>query len=307
MSRHAVATINLNVSRLSETFKDSKSLEKMKEFLSQRKKIELSQIDHFQAIICRDPKLDLGADDSTHTQITYLDAQKFDAATIGEQSGYRLTESKIGQWKAYLGRKDREGSWGAIPVNDRTLVFGVTRMLESIVESQKMEFPAAHKLDELQKSNVDFCITVSGGKPIAEVFANSWGTDQYSSTFELLDRGLIYFDAQSEKALVGVFHATDEQAAIQLETEIAKLVELGHSAIKFFRSPMEKQLESMKEKNSEHLQSMAGEIQPLLDLLDETAKTLDSLEISRDGSQITLVSRETENLKAIMNLIARDL
>jgi len=178
-SRHVIATINLNVSRLCETYQGSDVLEDKKSYFLNQKKLNLDDVDQFQAIMCLDPALGFGADDNSHTQLSFLRATKLDAQVIGELSSYRVTEVKIGSWKAFVGRKKNEGSWGAIPVNDRSLVFGVTRMLESIVESQEMVVPDAHKIEELRK-DVEICITISGGKRTAKMFENAWGFFQDS-------------------------------------------------------------------------------------------------------------------------------
>jgi hypothetical protein len=307
VSRHAVATLNLNVNRLSKTFEGSESFARTKEMMLKWKKLDLDQIDHFQSIICRDPELGVGADDTAHHQVTFLESQTWDAATVGNFSGYKLTDSEIGKWKAFIGSPKNEGSWGAIPIDDRPLVFGVTRMLNSIVESQSIEISAAHKLETLRKQDVDFCITFSGGKPIAEVFASAWNTNQFSSTFELLDNGLIYFDGQSDEAFVGELNATSEKAAIQLEAELGKLTKLGHGFIAFLKKPMEERLKSLEELQGDSIEKIQAELEFTLDLLERATKTLDQLEISRNGARIKVISREKDNLKMLIEVLLKGL
>ena len=169
ISHHAMATLNLNVSRLCQTYKDSDVVEKVENMLKDRQ-LNLAKIDQFQAVILNDPKLGLGADNSSHTQLTFLEPTEFDATTVGKYSRYKLHSDKIETWNAFLGDPKREGNWGAIAANDRTLVYGVTRMLESIVDSQNLELSKEHSLANLRKQDVDICITLSGGDKIHDIF-----------------------------------------------------------------------------------------------------------------------------------------
>lgn len=305
ISRHVVGTLNLNVGRMCETFEGSEALVKMSKYLEQRKGLDINKVDQFQAFFVRDPRLELGADDNSHTQLTMKAKSDFDAEAVGKLSGYSLAESKLGERTAFLSTRKRNrsrGVWEAILVSDRSLIFGVNRMLNSIIDSQELDFPQEHQVQDLRKDDVDCCVTLSGGKEIAEIFTDVMMTDEYTATFDLFDRGLIYFDGQSESALVGEFHSASEEAAKQLEVEIKKLVQLGQESIEQIRPQLERQLKSMKKLEGKGMGRFIGEVQAMHDSLDIGKEILSSLVIAVDGKQLKIVSQKIENLKALIEL-----
>ena len=151
ISHHAVATVNVNVPRMLQTYKDSEVFEKLKTGFAERD-LDLLKIDQFQDVFVSDPQLEKGADDSHHTQLTFIEATDFNAELVGKYSGYKLHPEKIESWSAYVGDPEKTGAWGGLSVNDRTLIYGVTRMLKSVVASQEKELAAGARFSQTKKT-----------------------------------------------------------------------------------------------------------------------------------------------------------
>ena len=295
ISHNALATLNLNVSRLCQTYKDSEVVEKVENMLKDRQ-LNLAEIDQFQGVILSDAQLGLGADNSSHTQLTFLEATDFDAETVGKHTRYKLHPEKIKTWDAFLGDPKREGNWGAIAANDRTLVYGVTRMLKSIVASQDLTIPKEHGLSNLRKQDVDICITLSGGDKIHDVFEDAWRTDQFRFLFSLVDHGLIYFDGQAETQLVAELFADSETSAEDLESALKDLIK---PTVARFRKQMERydrMIESFKAMpNPDRMLEMVAGPRAAT---KTTIKALTALKISRDGVIVQITGAD-ESIKAL--------
>lgn len=295
ISHHAVATLNLNVARLSKTYKGSEAVAQLEDMLEDRE-LKLADIDQFQAVILSDPELGLGADDSSHTQLTFLEPTKFDATTVGIYSRYKLEPEKIEAWDAFLGDPQRQGSWGAIAASDRTLVYGVRRMLESIVASQTKELAKEHHLAKLRKQDVDICITLSGGDRIHDVVVDAWRTNQFKFLFSLVDNGLLYFDGQAETQLVAELFTNSETSSKDLESS---LQDLSQSAI----AMLEKQLETYERMtedfkarpNSDRMLEMVAGPRAVA---ANTIKAVAALKISRDGVIVRITGAD-DSIKAL--------
>lgn len=291
ISHHVVVSINLNVGRLSQTFEETEAYENVADVIRSRHKIELADIDQFQGFILRDPALGLGADDNSHTQLTFLNPRKFDAESTGALTRYSLHEEQLGGHTAFLGKPDRKGVWGGIPVSKRTVVFGVRRMLKSIVNSQEVQQADTHNLSELRKQDVDICITFSGGKPIAEVFEDAWRTDQFAPTFELFESGLIYFDSQGETKLSATINAVDEESAVKLEKELATVRGMLQNLINFQLTNIDRQIEALKKRENK---SILEEVQKMQANIVLAKQCLESIEVSQEGAVLKLESKEEE-------------
>jgi hypothetical protein len=290
-----VATLNLNVTRLCQTYKGSEVVEKVEKMLKDRQ-LKLAEIDQFQGVILNDPQLGLGADNSSHTQLTLLQPAEFDAAAAGKHSRYKLHSEKIEKWNAFLGDPQRKGSWGAIVANDRTLVYGVTRMLKSIVASQTMELAEEHQLARLRKLDVDICITLSGGDSIHDVFVDAWRTNQFKYLFSLVDHGLLYFDGQAETQLVAEIFANSEASAKDLESSLNDLIESSTATLKDQLETYDRMIENFKAMpNSERMMKMVAGPRAAADI---ATQALAAIKISSEGV-IVRITGAGESIKAL--------
>ena len=299
VSRHAVAICNVNVARLSESYAKSKGLKMIQEFCQKRHKLEIGEVDQLQFVFSNDPGLEPGADSMSNTKLVFKKPQELDSARVGELTGYRLESEKYGNQELFVGK--HAGSWGGMSANRRSVVMGVGRMLRSIVDSQKMKLNSAHNLAGLRKSDVDICLTLSGGKPAAEFANQLFGTDRFSKPLELLSSGVMYLDTKSDPAVTVEFKAETVEDAEALKEEISSLVEFGKQQLKSLRKMTEEHLELMKQREAS--ERFLTDLEKQLDQTDYFFNLLESLEWSTDGQKLRITTGASQYFKQLPEVL----
>ena len=225
VSRHSIAIINVNVSRLFDSYSESKSLERFVEHCKKRHSLVLSTVDQFQMVFSNDPKLEFGADSTSNTKLVFKNPTKIDASVAGKLTGYALAEDSYGKQAVYVSKRD--GFWGAMRKNDRSIVMGVPRMLRSIIESQESSLSPVHEISKLEKTNVDLCATVSGGESAAQFAKSLFGSDKFTKPFRSFSSAVIYLDTKSENAIRAEFETNSSDQAKVFITELSELTDSG--------------------------------------------------------------------------------
>jgi len=290
VSPQTVMSMNFNVARLNDNFKNEESRSRFETYVQNRHRIKLSEIDQFQAFISSPQKQKHNADDTFNTKLTFLETTAFDAKTVGGMSRYSLTKSQLGERVAFVGRPDRSGSWGAIVVSDRTLLFAVKRKMDSIIESQKLETPVEHELEGLRKKDVDMCLTLSGGDQVRAIFEESWGTNYFSELFGMYQKGLVYLDTQSTTPLTAELTSKDEKSVRELKGKLEKMLDFAKGFLKTQQSMYERMQKQMKELNwSESYKKRANTMR---NSTVQLSAILSSLELVVDGSILRISSKD---------------
>lgn len=299
ISHHAVVTLNVNVQRLAETIKETEAIGQLQALLETRG-LDVTEIDQFRGVILQDPQLKPGADDSSHIQLTFLNARKFDGESVGKMSRYKLNAGTIGGSPAFLGDPQRTGAWGAMVVDDRTLNFGVTRMLKSIAASKKTPINPAHDLAAVSKQDVDFCFTLSDGEKIGAVFANAWRTNQFADLFATIDTGLVTFNGQSDTQLVATLTANDEADAEKLSAALKDLIAPAVAMLKQQRAQYDRMIEDFK--SSDQTKRMLPMAEGPRQVVVDAMEGLKALRITREKAVVTVTGSGPSLKKLLVSL-----
>ena len=289
-----VLSINFNVARMYDGFKKPEKLAEVKAFFKQQHGIELSEVDLFQAFNSYSPKLGSDADSTTHTQVTFRKAKPFDAKSVGKMSGSTLTEERFGDRVGYQGDEKLSGTWGAIAINDRTLLFAVRRKMALLLESQDSKLPPEHVLSEFRMSDVDCCVTFSGGKKIKLFFEDSLGPQAAAlhgslDSFDLLKSGKVFINSRSEKALVVEIIANDNAAAKKLEIKLQELVKMGLVTLGALKDWQDRHVAEMSKRgNAEKDETL----EKVSELYVNSISILKTLKFSVEGANLTISSSD---------------
>ena len=282
---HTVLSVNFNVARMYDGLTGSEKLTKLESVIKKRYGIVLSEVDQFREILSNTPELGLGADETHNTQLTFRKAKQFDAKSVGKMSGYRLVEEKLGKRVAYQAKNDNRGAWGAIAVDDRTLLFAVRRKMSSILKSQELKPAAIHVLSELRKSDIDVCVTFSGGEKSKALFEKAWRTTEYSELFDLYKSGRVLVDSKSKTPLSAIIMARDEETAEKLK---AKLQEVAAKGLAFSRD-LKEQFDRNFPKTD--VGDDDGVREPYA-IVADLIPVLETLNFSVDGAKVKVTSSE---------------
>ena len=236
VSPHTIFSMNFNVPRICDGLKNKEILGRFEKQIRNRHQIELSEIEQFQLFISNPPNQKNNADDTFNTNLTFRQAKKHDAQAVGKMSGYTLTATKIGEYDAFVGIPNNSGVWGAVIVNDRTLLFAVRRKMDSILESKDLDRPVEHKLEHLRMADVDACLTLSGGDRTKAVFEQAWGQNYFSELFGMYQKGLFYLDTQSETPLAAEVTVKDSASAEKLKRKLEEVIEVTKGHLKELES-----------------------------------------------------------------------
>ena len=264
VSPHTVMSVSINVARVYDSLKNKEFRTKFEKEIQEQHGVALSEVDQFQFFIGNPPK-QKSADDTFNTKLTFREAKKFDAESVGKMSGYKLTEEKVGERVAFVGNPKREGSWGAMVISDRTLLFAVRRKMDALIESQKLKRPAEHKLDQLPKVDADLYLTLSGGDKTKEVFEEAWGKNYFSELIGMYQTGLVHLDTQSSTPLTIDLTTKDKDAAVKLKGKLEEAVETTTGHLK--------------------------ELESRIEAAGHATAILNSLEIKTDGAVLKILTR----------------
>jgi hypothetical protein len=289
ISRHAVSTFNINVGRLFNENKKSNTLSELTKLCKVRHGIDLLDVDQFQFVFSNDPQLEFGADTTSNTKIVFREPQTFSSETVGTISRYKLVLDKHGGQELFVGKRIG-GIWGGMVGGDRSLTLGVAPMLKSILDSQKQKLDPAHEISTLRKTDVDVCITISGGASASEFASRLFGGDHFSLVAGNLTSGLIYLDTQSEIPINATLLSENPK---ELAIEIQKLIDTGNASLDEFVAMADKQLEQMKKQNAPA--EFTESTKAFRDTLIYFSDLLKSLEIKSTKSSV-LVATTSKSL-----------
>ena len=282
-----VLVIRINAAKLYADRKDVPVVKKFEAWLKGDKKLEFSEIDEAQFIIGTEEGLKIGADDTSHNQLTFAKPQTFTAESVGELSGYQLTKQELESKTVFLGKPEREGNWGAALIDDRTLVFGVTRKLEKLLEPKEAETKAEAE-EKLRKADVDFCISFSGGETAKKIFEHAWYTDFFSKSFSLFEDGVLYFDNRSTTPIECEINSKDSESAVELKKQFESYIDFAKKQITDKRDHQLRVMSRFKPTKPEDQAKLAAEIAKVNRSTQGYEAILDGIQIEVNEKKLSL-------------------
>ena len=161
--------------------------------------------------------------------------------------------------------------------------------MEALIELAKRERPPEHDLTDLRATDIDACITLSGGDATNAIFESAWGSDMLSELFGLYKTGLLYLDTQSETPLEVVMTSKDEETARKLKPEIERLAKKANSILGRLSERFYEYGPTKGSKGYETFQKEAGRKRRLVKQL---SKILTTLEMEVDGAVLRISSKQ---------------
>ena len=159
ISDESFAVLAVDVQRLLRGSRDDsfEAKERLLAHFSNERGISLNQLDEAQVIMGGNQ---MGADDTTHTKIVYLESPEIDAVTAGKMTKYQLEEKEIQGVPCFVGKK--RGAWGAVVVNEKVLAFAVERKMPEVIGALERSGDLTKELRDV-KSRSDLILVFKGG------------------------------------------------------------------------------------------------------------------------------------------------